>query len=89
MPTKDDLQKMVKLLKEETAKLQRVNKQRFDRIIELEDKFIQADTHIEDLLAKHEAEEAEKRVALEEQIKFYEKEFNINPLSWGKRKKKK
>ena len=58
-------------------------------IVELEDKFIQADTHIEDLLAKHEAEEAEKRVALEEQIKFYEKEFNINPLSWGKRKKKK
>ena len=59
------------------------------RIIELEDKFIEADTHIEDLLAKHEAEEAEKRIALEEQIKFYEKEFNINPLSWGKKKKKK
>ena len=34
------------------------------------------------------AEEAEKRVALEEQIKFYEKELNINPLSWGKKKKK-
>ena len=30
------------------------------RIVELEDKFIQADTHIEDLLAKHEAEEAER-----------------------------
>ena len=59
------------------------------RIIELEDKVIEDDTHIEDLLAKHEAEEAEKRIALEEQIKFYEKEFNINPLSWGKKKKKK
>ena len=59
------------------------------RIIELEDKFVEADTHIEDLLAKHEAEEAQKRVALEEQIKFYEKEFNINPLNWGKKKKKK
>ena len=59
------------------------------RIVELEDKFVEADTHIADLLAKHEAEEAEKRIALEEQIKFYEKEFNINPLSWGKKKKKK
>tara|TARA_R100000030_G_scaffold48575_2_gene36628 strand:- start:905 stop:1231 length:327 start_codon:yes stop_codon:yes gene_type:complete len=59
------------------------------RIVELEDKFIKADSDIEELLAKHEAEEAEKRVALEEQIKFYEKEFNINPLSWGKKKRKK
>ena len=59
------------------------------RIIELEDKFVQADTHIEDLLANHEQEEAQKRVAREDQIKFYEKEFNINPLSWGKKKKKK
>jgi len=58
------------------------------RIVELEDKFVKADSDIEELLAKHEAEEAEKRVALEEQIKFYEKEFNINPLSWGKKKKK-
>lgn len=38
MPTKDDLEKMVKLLKEETAKLQKVNKQRFDRTAELEDR---------------------------------------------------
>lgn len=38
MPTKDELQKMVKLLKEETAKLQKVNKQRFDRLLELEER---------------------------------------------------
>ena len=38
MPTKDDLEKMVKVLKEETAKLQKVNKQRFDRTAELEDR---------------------------------------------------
>lgn len=37
MPTKDEQEKLIKILKEETAKLQRVNKQRFDRIIELED----------------------------------------------------
>ena len=59
------------------------------RIIELEDKFTEADTNIEDLLAKHEVIESAKRKELEEQLKFYEKEFNINPLSWGKRKKKK
>ena len=47
-----------------------------------------ADSEIEELLAKHEAEESAKRAELEAQLKFYEKEFNINPLSWGKRKKK-
>ena len=59
------------------------------RIIDLEDKVVESDTHIETLLTKYEKEEAEKRIELEEQIKFYEREFNINPLSWGKRKKKK
>jgi len=59
------------------------------RIIELEDKFTEADNNIAGLLEKHEAIESAKRMELEEQLKFYEKEFNINPLSWGKRKKKK
>ena len=59
------------------------------RIIDLEEQFTTADTHIEDLLSKHEAIESAKREELEEQIKFYEKEFNINPLSWGKKKRKK
>ena len=36
-----------------------------------------------------EFEEFEKREYLEEQIKFYEKEFNINPLSWGKKEEEK
>jgi len=35
--TKDEQIKMIKLLREETAKLQKVNKQRFDRIGDLED----------------------------------------------------
>tara|TARA_Y100000356_G_C11028262_1_gene167111 strand:- start:159 stop:317 length:159 start_codon:yes stop_codon:yes gene_type:complete len=51
------------------------------RIIDLEDKVVESDTHIETLLTKYEKEEAEKRIELEEQIKFYEREFNINPLS--------
>jgi len=29
-----------------------------------------------------------EREKLEQRVAFYEKEFNINPLSWGKRKKK-
>jgi len=40
-------------------------------------------------LDKHMADEQIKREELEEKVSFYEKEFNINPLSWGKRKKKK
>jgi len=33
-------------------------------------------------------EETQSREKLEEKISFYEKEFNINPLSWGKKRKK-
>ena len=59
-----------------------------DRIGKLEDEMLEADISIEDLLDKHMAEEQIKREELEEKVSFYEKEFNINPLSWGKRKKK-
>mgnify|MGYP003117424612 CR=1 FL=1 len=38
MATKLELEKMIKLLKEETGKLQKVNKQRFDRVKELEER---------------------------------------------------
>ncbi len=37
---------------------------------------------------KHIMEERAEREELAEKVAFYEKEFNINPLSWGKRKKK-
>ena len=43
---------------------------------------------IGDLLSKHIVEERVEREELAEKVKFYEKEFNVNPLSWGKRKKK-
>ena len=59
------------------------------RLGELENEMLEADISIEDLLSKHMAEEQVKREELEEKVSFYEKEFNINPLSWGKRKKKK
>ena len=58
------------------------------RLGQLEDEMLSADVKIEDLLDKHMAEEKIQREQLEEKVNFYEKEFNINPLSWGKRKKK-
>ena len=59
------------------------------RIQELERQMDEADQTIAELLDKHMADEQIKREELEEKVSFYEKEFNINPLSWGKRKKKK
>ena len=58
------------------------------RIRELESKMANADEQIGDLLSKHILEERVEREELAEKVAFYEKEFNINPFSWGKRKKK-
>jgi len=54
----------------------------------LEDKMVAANEQIGSLLDKHIVEERAEREELAEKVAFYEKEFNINPLSWGKRKKK-
>ena len=35
------------------------------------------------------AEEEIKIAKMEEQLDWYEKELNLNPLSWGKKKRKK
>ena len=56
------------------------------RLGQLEDEMLSADIKIENLLDKHMAEEKIQREQLEEKVAWYEK--NINPLSWGKRKKK-
>ena len=58
------------------------------RIAKLEDNVLVANEQIGDLLSKHIMEERAEREELAEKVAFYEKEFNINPLSWGKRKKK-
>ena len=58
------------------------------RLGELENKMLDANEQIGDLLGKHIVEERIEREELAEKVNFYEKEFNINPLSWGKRKKK-
>ena len=57
------------------------------RIRDLEDKVIVADEQIGSLLDKHILEEKVEREELAQKVAFYEKEFNINPLSWGKKKK--
>ena len=57
------------------------------RISQLEQKSVVSNEKIEELLKKHIAEESEQREALEEKVNFYEREFNINPLSWGKKKR--
>jgi len=59
------------------------------RLADLEDKVTLADEQIGDLLSKHILEERSEREELAEKVAFYEKEFNINPLSWGKNKRRK
>ena len=60
-----------------------------NRIGELERRVELADTNIEELVSKHIAEEEVKIAQMQEQLEWYQKELNLNPLSWGKRKKKK
>ena len=60
------------------------------RIKELENKVATANEQIGDLLNKHIVEERIEREELAEKVKFYEKEMklNLNPMSWGKKKRK-
>ena len=57
------------------------------RIQSLENQMAAADEQIGDLLDKHIVDERAEREDLAEKVAFYEKEFNINPLSWGKKKR--
>ena len=57
------------------------------RIRKLESSVLAANEQIGDLLSKHILEERIEREELAEKVAFYEKEFNINPLSWGKNKR--
>ena len=59
----------------------------YNRFIELESDMLEANIQIEELLSKHIENEEQEFAKLEERVKFYEKEFNINPLSWRKKKK--
>ena len=59
-----------------------------NRIGELERRMEFANTRIEDLVSKHIADEEIKITQMQEQLEWYQTELNLNPLSWGKKKRK-
>ena len=59
-----------------------------NRIGELERGIQIANEEIADLVSKHIAEEEIKMIEMQQQLEWYQKELNLNPLSWGRRKKK-
>ena len=58
-----------------------------NRIGELERRMELTNTSIEELVGKHMVEEQKEREAMEERISFFEKELNLNPFSWKRKKK--
>ena len=58
-----------------------------NRIAELERGMELATANIEELVDKHMIEEQKTRAEMEERISFFEKELNLNPFSWRKKKK--
>ena len=59
----------------------------YNRFITLETDMLEANNKIQELLSKHIINEEQEISKLQERVKFYEKEVNINPLSWRKKKK--
>jgi len=59
-----------------------------NRIGDLERRMELADTNIQELVEKHIAQEEIKITQMQEQLEWYETELNLNPLSWGKKKRK-
>ena len=60
-----------------------------NRIADLERRMESANSSIEELVEKHIEEEEVKTTKMQEQLELYETELNLNPLSWGKKKRKK
>ena len=58
-----------------------------NRIAELERGMELATASIEELVNKHMIEEQKTREEMEERISFFEKELNLNPFSWKRKKK--
>jgi len=58
-----------------------------NRIGELERRMELTNTSIEELVSKHMIEEEKERAEMEERISFFEKELNLNPFSWKRKKK--
>ena len=49
----------------------------------------ESDTKIKELVNKHIEDEEQRYAKMEEEIQWYQKEFNLNPLSWKKKRGKK
>ena len=62
-----------------------------NRIKSLEQSMVDASSEISDLMNKHIIEEEAKIAQMQEQLEWYEKELSLelNPLNWGKKRKKK
>ena len=58
-----------------------------NRIRELERRVELSDTNIEELVNKHMVKEEKERAEMEERISFFERELNLNPFSWKRKKK--
>ena len=48
----------------------------------------ESNTQIAELVSKHIAEEQVRYQKMEQDLEWYKKELNLNPLSWRKKKKK-
>jgi len=59
-----------------------------NRIRELEQSMESANSEISNLMNKHIEEEEIKITQMQEQLEWYQQELNLNPLSWGKKKRK-
>ena len=60
-----------------------------NRIADLERRMESANFSIAELVEKHIEEEEVKITKMQEQLEWYETELNLNPLSWGKKKRRK
>ena len=58
-----------------------------NKIQNLEEKMQEATAQIEELVSKHEISSEKRFQEMEEQVNWYQKELNLNPLSWRKKKK--
>jgi len=60
-----------------------------NRITVLEQRMAEANDQISELVSKHISEERIRYEKMEEELNWYQKELNLNPLSWRKKKRKK
>jgi len=59
------------------------------RIESLEQGMDTSNSQIQELVSKHIEDEQQRYKKMEEELLWYQKELNLNPLSWRKKKKRK